>query len=146
MTQKNIDNYFSKKQNQVVSSDSDSDEMDINRMVLRNADISYYDDLFKKKEELKNLAKVVVNATGLSECWKHFGELYLKNRHILQKYKFCKECLDQGTLKGFGKATSTTNYLNHLRVVYNLNVKSLNYKKKYGYDTICIRIIVNLQC
>lgn len=104
MTQKNIRNYFSSTQtNSTISTDSDSEseESDVNTYVSKSADISYYEDLFKRKDEIKKMAKVEVNATGISECWKHFGSLYIKNKQIMEKYKFCKICLDtEGALKG----------------------------------------------
>lgn len=100
MTQQIIKNYFSKSCN-LTSSDSESDDAaNVNKYIKHNADISYYQNLFKKKEDLKKLAKVVVEETGVSECWKYFGSLYLQNRQILQKYKFCKQCLEEGILKG----------------------------------------------
>ncbi|XP_061399256.1 zinc finger BED domain-containing protein 4-like [Musca vetustissima] len=131
MCQRNIKNYFSanrKGQTVLTKSESDSDEsVDTEINISQYADVSQYEDLFKKKNEFKNLAKVVVNEGGISLCWKYFGDLYFKKRHILQKYKFCKLCLDEKTnLKSFGKSTSTTNYMNHLRAVHNLDVKSLN--------------------
>ncbi|XP_065354383.1 uncharacterized protein LOC135948858 [Calliphora vicina] len=78
------------------------------------------------------MAKVVANPSGVSECWKYFGDMFLQKRHILGKYKFCKLCFEQEDmiLKGFGKSTSTGNYLNHLRSAHNIDAKSANYKKK----------------
>lgn len=103
MSQRNIKNYFSVNSNNpavISESDSESDEdTNINKYVVANADIKYYEDLFKRKADLKNMAKVVINESGISECWKHFGDLHLKNRHILQNYKFCKLCMEESIVK-----------------------------------------------
>lgn len=98
MKQRSIQNYFSKEKDSTIrniSSDSDeSDESDINKYLNISNDISYYSDLLKKKEDLKKIAKIVINENSISESWKYFGDLYIGNRKILEKYKFCKICFE----------------------------------------------------
>lgn len=90
MSQKNIKNYFLKKptnSDQNISSsssdsDSESDEIvNINKYISSSADVSYYKDLFKRKEELKQVARIICES-GVSECWKYFGHLYISTRKL----------------------------------------------------------------
>ncbi|KAI8118760.1 Transposable element Hobo transposase [Lucilia cuprina] len=131
MSQKNIKNYFSKSNpdKEILSSDSDSDD-NYQKYLLPAGDISYYNDILKRNQDLKKIAKIVCEH-GVSECWAYFGELYIGTKKVLEKYKFCKECFEEENLKlkAFSKTTSTSNLLNHLRSVHDKNLKSINYNK-----------------
>lgn len=87
MTQKNITGYFLKESAPLESS-SESDEPSYN---ITSSDTTYYYNLFKRKEELKQSTKIICEK-GISECWNFFGAI--KNRKVLQKYKFCKTCFE----------------------------------------------------
>lgn len=102
MSQRNIKSFFSvSSSNQLANTSSDdSDFENYSQDIIPNADIKYYENLFKQKENLKNVATVHVNETGISECWKYFGPLYIKQKKVLHKYNFCKKCFESdGVLK-----------------------------------------------
>lgn len=154
MSQKAIDKYFLKAQKEKTpASDTDSDDS-IDNFIdnYKSADVAYIEDILKKQNKFKENAKVAVQDTGKSECWKYFGHLYIKNKLILEQFKFCKLCLEKEDMAlkrlvssnffnlnciliilfiSFSKTTSTTNYNAHLRITHNIDFKAINYNKQF---------------
>ncbi|XP_073847174.1 uncharacterized protein isoform X2 [Musca autumnalis] len=93
-------------------------------------DISYYQELITKKENIGNFAKVTATKKASAACWDHFGSLMVANKIVLEGYHFCKICLEQSSLlKRFGKNTSTTNLTNHLKHVHNISANTKSSEK-----------------
>lgn len=95
MTQRNIQHFFSNVSNEDTSSDS-SDSEAISLPLFK--DVAYYQELINRQLEMKKITKVIVNSAAISECWKYFGDLYIKDRRVLDKFKFCKLCLESESM------------------------------------------------
>lgn len=94
--QKSLKDYYSKKNDNESNSDSEIDELP-----GTSKDIRYYQQMLKKQAAAKEEAKILTKSGSTAECWKFFGHLYVSNKQVLPKYKFCKLCFDSETiLKG----------------------------------------------
>ncbi|XP_075168881.1 E3 SUMO-protein ligase ZBED1-like [Haematobia irritans] len=124
MTQKTIKMFFACEGAISESEDETEDH------TIENT-IEYYQNLLLNKDAAADVAKVQTKNGSGSECWRFFGPLFVAEKKVLDKYRFCSICFKTNNkmLKGFKVTTSTTNHANHLKTVHNIELHSTNFKK-----------------
>lgn len=115
MSQKKINNYFELIQTDegneeaaepvpIVLEEDSSDSDSVPSSLAPAQHFSKYEELLRKNQNAKNDANIALTemrANG-SIVWKYFGTLILRQKPVLQSYRFCKLCfeMDLTILKG----------------------------------------------
>lgn len=98
MAQKSIKSFF--QSGDGAHSESDEEQQDFVQKTVEE-----YQELILQKENVGEYAQIKTSsATGstVSECWKYFGNLYISQKLVLERKKFCVLCFQSANkiLKG----------------------------------------------